>query len=240
MILFLTSSPSGPLDKPNDEHILDNSNHFVDNLRNYYKENMRGLMISAFPDSYDQNDEMTSFFADCFYNANMPIDFTLWDYRSNDINIHEYDLIILAGGHVPTQNNYFKNIKLKEKLIGYSGVVIGISAGTMNCASVVYAQPELEGESVNPNYQRFIEGLNLTNINVLPHYQMVKDYYLDGRRLFEDITYQDSYGKEFIALVDGSYIVQENNRIKIYGEAYKISNAQLTKISNLNEIIIYK
>ena len=240
MILFLTSSPSGALDQPNDEHVLDNSNQFVDNLRRYYKEGMKGLMVSAFPENYEQNDEMKDFFEDCFHNANMPLKFTLWDYRIADINIQEYDLIMLAGGHVPTQNAFFKNIRLKEKMIDYKGVVIGISAGTMNCADIVYAQPEMPNESYDQNYQRFIEGLNLTNINVLPHYQMVNDYYLDGRRLFEDITYPDSYGKEFIALVDGSYILQENDQIKIYGEAYKISDAQLYKINNCNEVLIYK
>lgn len=39
---------------------------------------------------------------------------------------------------------------------------------------------------------------------ILPHYQDIKDDILDGKRLFEDITYPDSYDKEFYALTDGS------------------------------------
>ena len=39
MILFLTSSPSGPLDKPNDDHILD------------FKNGLYQIMISCFRNS---------------------------------------------------------------------------------------------------------------------------------------------------------------------------------------------
>lgn len=84
---------------------------------------------------------------------------------------------------------------------------MGISAGSMNCADMVYAQPELEGEAADPSYERFIVGLGLTERNILPHYQMVKDYTLDGLRLMEEITYPDSAGREFYALEDGSYIL---------------------------------
>ena len=42
-----------------------------------------------------------------------------------------YDVILLAGGHVPTQNCYFKEIDLKEKIKDFQGIVIGISAGSM-------------------------------------------------------------------------------------------------------------
>lgn len=58
-----------------------------------------------------------------------------------------YDVLILPGGHVPTQNNFFNRISLKERMKAFRGIVIGISAGTMNCADTVYAQPELPGES---------------------------------------------------------------------------------------------
>ena len=68
---------------------------------------------------------------------------------------------------------------------------MGISAGHMNCAEIVYAQPEMPGEAVDPDYRRFIPGLGLTKYNILPHYQAVKDDYVDGMRLFEDITFRD-------------------------------------------------
>ena len=69
--------------------------------------------------------------------------------------------------------------------------------------------------------------LGLTKAQVCPHYQKVKDYYLDGQRLFEDITYGDSMGNTFFALPDGSYILSENGMETLYGEAYRIRNGIL-------------
>ena len=34
----------------------------------------------------------------------------------------------------------------------------------MNCAETVYAQPELEGESMDPEYQRFLPGFGITKL----------------------------------------------------------------------------
>ena len=53
---------------------------------------------------------------------------------------------------------------------------------------------------------------------------------LDGRRLMEDITYSDSWGHRFYALIDGSYILVENGRTEIFGEAYLISDGTISKI----------
>ena len=242
MIVFLTSSPSGPLDVPNYDKLLDAKNGFIENLRQFWKDEMRGLIIAAAPDSFDGNDEMRDFFEQAFRNGDIPVTkFDLWDYRSHDISadeLNQYDIIMLGGGHVPTENRFFELIHLREKLKYYRGIILGVSAGTMNSADVVYAQPELPGESVNPEYKRYLRGLGLTKIMVLPHYQMVKHFMLDGKRLFEDITYGDSYGNEFIALEDGSYIRIMDGETRLYGRAYKIADGMLTTICEKNESIL--
>jgi len=242
MIVFLTSSPSGPLDMPNYDKLLDAKNGFVENLRQFWKEEMRGLIIAASPDSFEGNDEMRDFFEQAFRNGNIPVtNFDIWDYRSHDISaeeLNQYDVIMLGGGHVPTENRFFELIHLREKLQDYQGIILGVSAGTMNSADVVYAQPELPGESVDPEYQRYLRGLGLTKIQVLPHYQMVKHFMLDGKRLFEDITYGDSYGNEFIALEDGSYVRIMNGETRLYGRAHRIADGVLTTICEENESIL--
>lgn len=244
MKLFLTSSPSGPLDQPNDDRVLDNTNLFVEHLKSYWKKQMKGLMICANPYSFDSNDEMTQFFYDAFFNSDVPVEsFDIWDNRMihySKEELFKYDIIVLAGGHVPTQNAYFNKIHLKEMIQGFQGIVIGISAGTMNCATIVYAQPELENESIDPNYKRFIPGLGLCELNICPHYQMIKNNLLDGKRLFEDITYSDSFGHKFYALLDGSYIFVHNRKVKLYGEGYCIQDGRLEKICENNQIVILK
>jgi len=239
MVVFLTSSPTGPLDGSRKVTGLDKKNHFVDNLRKFWKPGAKNLMITATPDSYEQNDEMISFFEHAVKTDGFSCQpFEVWDSRTEDFSkekLHSYDVIWLGGGHVPTQNRFFKEISLREKMEGFRGIVIGISAGTMNAADIVYVQPEHEGEAVDPLFQRFIQGLNLTKTQILPHYQMVKDWYLDGMRLYDDITYGDSHGHQFLVLEDGSYLLIQNGTESVWGNAYEVSDGQIRKIKEDEE-----
>ena len=97
-------------------------------------------------------------------------------------------------------------------------------------ASSHYAQPEEAGEAVDPNYVRFMPGLGLTDINILPHYQMVKDFELDGMRLYEEITRGDSFGNEFLVLPDGSYVLIECGEAFVWGEAYVMKDGEFYQI----------
>ena len=124
---------------------------------------------------------------------------------------------------------------LKERLRGYEGLVLAWSAGSMNCAELVYAGPEFEGEAIDPNYQRWISGLGLTKVNILPHFQDLKEEVLDGLRVIEDITYTDSMGHEILALNNGSYIVVDNGIETLYGEAYSILDGCLKQICRNGE-----
>ena len=238
MILFLTSSPCVP---NANRAILNPANGFVDRLKAALPTNPKCLFICSDPDSPALTDNFGQNIADAFTEAGMEFkEFTTLDRRNDgdaQALIWESDLIILAGGHVPTQNAYFQEIGLAELLENYQGVLMGISAGTMNCAWQVYLQPEEEGES-EPEFERFAPGLGLTDVNVLPHYQQVKDYTLDGLRLFEDITYADSMGRCFLALVDGSYIYNDGEGELLFGEAYTIEDGMLEQISQENDIIL--
>ena len=244
MTIFLTSSPTGPLDNSRPVDGLDAMNSFRENLHKYWKPKSRCLMISADPDNFDANDEMIRFFSNVFDKADLKWSaFDLWDARTTDFSkntLHSYDAIILGGGHVPTQQSFFQQISLGANIRDFPGMIIGISAGTMNCAATVYAQPELPGESIDPEYVRYLPGLGLTETMILPHYQMVKDYWLDDRRLFEDITYGDSYGNRFLTLTDGSYLLIENGMETVWGEAYEISDGNIRQICETDSKIIWK
>lgn len=236
MIIFLTSSPTGPLGS----HFngLDHQNHFVENLKKYWKPDSKCCLIAAYPDHYQENDQMCDYFRTVLTHEQFSLDcFDLIDQRYQDITsqkLQQYDVIILSGGHVPTQNQFFQSISLKEKLKDFQGIIIGISAGSMNCASTVYCQPEEPGESIDQQFQRWIEGLALTDINIIPHYQLVKDRYLDDQRLYEDITYPDSLNHRFIILVDGSYILIDDQNW-LYGESYLLENGELKPLCFQNQ-----
>lgn len=232
--IFLTSSPTGPLDGSRWVDGIDDKNQFYINLKKFWKTDARCVIISAFPQNDPANDEMRSFFEETFNRRGLTSSvFDVWDYRTEDVSeekLLSYDVIFLGGGHVPTQNEFFHEINLPEKIQKYKGMIIGISAGTMNSAEVVYVQPEEPGESADPEFVRFVRGLGLTKTQILPHYQMVKDNYLDGRRLYEDITYGDSWNRRFLVLVDGSYLFITCGQEVVYGEAYVIADGVITQI----------
>lgn len=241
MHLFLTSSPCDD-NVPQGVHlpcILDRRNGFVDRLAACYKPDSRAVIVSADPCNAPLNDEMAQTFAGALaYHGLAPRDMTLIDARNERDAariVTLSDFLILAGGHVPTQLAFFEQIGLRALLREYTGVVMGISAGTMNCARTVYVQPELPGESIDLGFVRFAPGLGLTEFMILPHYQRARHFTLDGRRLYEDITYVDSMGHTFLALVDGSYIEQHGGRATLRGEAYRIADGQLTQICREGE-----
>lgn len=241
MTVFLLSSPTGPLDRSRTVEGFDTKNKLVDNLKRRWVDNARCLLISAAPAEAEFADGMRTHMMQAMGISGLSVGaYDIWDDRTEDFSsevLCSYDVVFLGGGHVPTQNAFFQRIGLRDKIARFEGLVIGISAGTMNSADVVYAQPELEGESVDPEYRRFLPGLGLTEINVLPHYQMIRDCVLDGRRVFEDITYPDSVGRAFYALVDGSYILCENGTETLWGEAYRIADGVLTRVCEENQTL---
>lgn len=233
MKLFLTSSIGGSYKENGKRYptMLDGSNDFVELLKSMWKEEMSCLLIAAAPADYETNDSIASIFQTAFMLSGVPLShIDICDNRRAGITAQElanYGIIILCGGHVPTQNAYFHTIGLSEKIEDYDGIVIGYSAGSMNCANLVYAMPELDGESLNPDYKRFILGLGISDHIIIPHFGFLKGEWLDGKRCIEDIALPDSEGKEFIALTDGSYIFVENGKSVLHGEAYLLRNGSI-------------
>ena len=237
MTVFMTSSPCviGA-----ERAILSPANDFIENLKAALPPRPRALFICADPENHGETDAFARDIGAAIVEAGIPISRSaVLDGRNEEeaqLLIWQSDLIVLSGGHVPTQNLYFQKIGLARLLKNYQGTILGISAGSMNCARRVYAQPEAPGES-SPDFQRFYPGLGLSEINILPHYQQVYDRMLDGKRLFEDVTYPDSVGESFLSLVDGSYVVEAGGETTLYGQAYAMTDGRFFQISHEGEIV---
>lgn len=219
---------------------VNSKNYFCEKLRVDAPDGSNVLFIASDPDGYERTDFYAEGTRSCFEDSGFIFKSLLTlDHRNSseaERLIHQSDFLILAGGHVPTQNHFFNEIRLKSLLKDFQGTLLGISAGTTNSAETVYAHPEREGETMDPSFQRFLPGLGLTKQMVLPHYQSIKDDMLDGLRVIDDIAYPDSMGRKFYALVDGSYIFSCDGTEALYGEAYLIENGKLTQISSEGEI----
>ena len=229
MTLFLTSSFCD-----REQVLIDPSAGFLDELKKRLKGRLRALFICSHPHAYELSDFYGGSTRDCFEAEGFSFeDFTILDDRNDKeaaFLIRRADLIILSGGHVPTQNQYFEQINLRQLLSPFQGVLIGISAGTMNCAERVYAQPEEEGEALDPHFRRYLKGLGLTDINVLPHYNEIKDMTLDGLRIMEDIAFPDSFKHPILVLPDGSYVLCENGEESIRGQAYWLKDGVMEPV----------
>lgn len=236
MTYFLTSSSCVP-----DSPALNPANGFVDELRKALPDPCRALFVASDPG----NTERTERFAGSIRTGFEMTGFRFSDYQVLDGRNGEQcaalvagaDLLILAGGHVPTQNRFFQDIALRERLTSFDGVVMGISAGTMNCEELVYAPPELEGEAVDPNYRRFYPGLGLTKHMIFPHFQETRYEVVDGLPTLETSLLPDSMGRKLYAMVDGSFILGKDGREELRGEAYLIQDGILTQIGREGEVI---
>lgn len=212
---------------------LPETNGLLKCIKDVWKNDSRVMIISGSPAYYDKNDSILFCLKGAFSLSDLSVsEILMCDERNKEIieRLPEMDVLILAGGHVPTQNSFMKTIGLSERLQDWDGLLIAWSAGSMNCAETVYAGPELPGEAIDPNYQRWISGLGITKTSIFPHFEVMKDEILDGLRLIEDITYADSMGHEIIALNNGSFIVIDNGTEILYGEAYSIKNGEQRQI----------
>lgn len=243
--IFLTSYIGGA-NKVGDTRLpapLMSDNGLVDRLRSAWTENAKLLFICASPDDHEKNDLVCECMKISFPMSGLSVSgIDVCDNRTEARaeHLNEYDAVFLSGGHVPTQNAFMRRIGLREKLASFPGLVIAYSAGSMNCADIVYSAPELDGEAIDPDFQRWIPGLGLTDINIYPHYGWLKDEMLDGMRVMEDITYPDSFRHEIIALMDGSYILIENGHETLYGEGFSIRDGVLRKICGHGESAMLK
>ncbi len=227
MVVFITGSP---FIEGADRALLNSENELLQRLYAVLPQNPRVLFVASNPDDHAGT---CRFGADVFCAfAEAGIAFSRYNVLDGE-NAEEAedlvavsDFIIFAGGHVPTQNAFLNEIGMREILEGFDGTVMGISAGSMNLADTVYAQPEEPGES-DPEFERFLPGLGLTECQILPHYQKVKDNILDGLRLYEDVTYADSMGNCFFVLPDGSYIYQDDEECTLLGKAWRLKNGIL-------------
>ncbi|MBQ8604247.1 MAG: Type 1 glutamine amidotransferase-like domain-containing protein [Oscillospiraceae bacterium] len=233
MKYFLTSSHCPP-DSPR----LYRENGFSEMLKNALGNNpLDILFIASSLDDTGKNDMYGDWEKDRFADEGYDINsFTILDSRNADSAaelVKNCNFIILSGGHVPTQNEFFDRINLAQLIKDFDGVVMGISAGSMNSAATVYAQPELQGEATDPLYQKFIPGLGLTETNILPHYNMVKNDVIDGLRLFEDVTFADSMGRQFLVLPDGSFVYGDGKSEKLCGSGYILADGVMTAVKDI-------
>lgn len=242
MVIFLTSSFIKY--QPMNTYIpspMDESNHFGDNLRKYWVPNSHFLIFASDPADTLMAKHCERELRDAFSLSGFSIEeMRCFDYSyivnyqkehdcDADIAAKEAlkealqwaDVFFLAGGHCPTENTFMKECSLKELISDssiFDGIFIGLSAGTVNAAKEAYLIPELEGESIDPAFVRFTDGLGFTGINIVPHMEYEQTVILDGKNLINEIVAEDSMNRDIYLISDGSYFMIRNGITEFFGE----------------------
>lgn len=222
--LFMTSQLPKLIKDANGNKIpvgCNNENSIVEKIKENTNETIKFVYIASNPDNFEKSDAQSIATGEALRIEGLKInEVVVIDHRFGE-NVKESilsaDIVFLAGGHVPTQNKYFKEIDLKSILKEYEGVVVGQSAGSMNCSKLVYAQPESEDEFNNPEYEKFISGLGLTNIIIMPHMNRAKIDELCGTTTY-DMCVADSFDCPHYGISDGGYILVKDGVATAFGK----------------------
>ncbi|MGM9758732.1 MAG: Type 1 glutamine amidotransferase-like domain-containing protein [Parabacteroides sp.] len=233
MEYFLTSSPSVSMDGA-----INPANGFLDNLRRALSHHIRCIFVTTYPDDIAFSEHCSNCMRKAFEEVGFQFEwYELLDRRTApyvEEMVHDSNFIIFGGGHVPSQNAFLHELGMPRLIKEFDGVVLGISAGSMNCARVVYAQPEEPGEALDKNYVRYLPGLGLTEVQILPHYYLCKDMLVDGLKVYDDIAMPDSKHqlRRFYVFPDGTYLYGMYGMETIYGEFFLIENGVLRKVAD--------
>lgn len=232
MIKFLTSN-LGHYHKVNGEKVpneIDNTNGLVNQIKKYLKKNDCILFICADSKDSQKVDNYSNLLFESLRLSG--IEFSMYytlDERNKESAeelISMADFVFLSGGDTYLQNKFFTEIKLKDILKSYDGILMGQSAGSINMAESVFNSPE-DMEESEPV---FFEGLGVTDINVEPHFVLSEEDFDDKEIYQRRFTIEESNNRDIYALKDGSHILLDGDRSVIFGEAYLIKDEIITKL----------
>lgn len=231
MRLFLASNIGG-IKKENGKKVpvsFFENNNFLKNMKESINDYDKFVIIASDADNYEQNDYYLKLDMDVL--AMSGINFkenVVLDNRNKDdiVNVlKNSSLIFLSGGDTLKQNIFFNEINLKEYIKNIDACIVGISAGAINSAKIVFNSPEEEKDLTNPS---ILEGLGLTTINVEPHFDCDKI-----SKIQMDAILKESNNRVIYGLPDKSYIF--NN--KVYGKCYRVYKENIELISNDDEVV---
>lgn len=232
MVLFLTSNIGG-IKKENGQKIpveFYSKNQFLLNMKKSLKNNKKFVLIASNPFNFEQNDKFLEMDIEALKLSGLSFDECLILDNRNKTKVSEVlkdsSLIFLCGGNTYIQNQFFNEIDLKNYIKDLDSTIVGISAGAINSADIVFNSPEEDNDLSNPY---ILVGLGLTEFNIEPHFDIHNDNILQMKSILDE-----SYKRVIYGLPDGSYIVGN----KVYGRCYKIYQGNIEIICNDNECFL--
>lgn len=198
---------------------LDKVNGFTDKQKEFLKKdiknNMNIVFISSSFDNYERNDikhkELVKLFNDINikFNNIYLIDNRV-DSNSSKELIKKSDIIFLMGGDPKQEMDSIIEYDLVSDIKTKEGIIIGVSAGSMNQITNVIYKDEIDNNIIVK-----YKGLGFFDTNIYPHVDINNKDYL------QEIFEVSKYGK-ILCLPNSSFIRIEDNKVDIIGEHYYI------------------
>ncbi|SHJ90292.1 dipeptidase E [Clostridium amylolyticum] len=197
-------------------------NDFSKVLRKYIKTGMKfAFVASEFENIHEKTDwycnHFLKMFSDCgiTFGSVDVIDSRMSKEKAQD-TVRNADVLWLAGGDTPTQFAYLESYGVIPCIREHKGVVIGISAGSINMAKTAVCTLTCEHDKLE-----IYEALGLVEFSVEPHFD--KDNITD-----ELLVLSEEY--PLYGICDDSAIISTEGNTSYIGDIFFIDNRHITRV----------
>lgn len=197
-------------------------NDFSKVLRKYIKTGMKfAFVASEFENIHEKTDwycnQFLKMFSDCgiTFGSVDVIDSRMSKEKAQD-TVRNADVLWLAGGDTPTQFDYLESYGVIPCIREHKGVVIGMSAGSINMAKTAVCTLTCEHDKLE-----IYEALGLVEFSVEPHFD--KDNITD-----ELLVLSEEY--PLYGICDESAIISTEGSTSYIGDIFFIDNRHITRV----------
>ncbi len=181
------------------------------------------LVASEFEREHDKTDYYSGYFLEWFRNAGISFERAyVVDGRMTpqeaQAAIRDADVVWLSGGDTLAQFGYFEKYGLVDIIRQHPGVVIGMSAGTINMAKTAVLYDPAYGVYNATVYR----GIGCVDISTDPHFE--------PDRIAATIL-NASVERVIYGLCDNAIIVCKDGKTEYYGEVYRLSGGEVERIN---------
>ncbi len=224
---------------------FENANGFIDNLKKELSATNKMVFITnrwqsstpkdqpkdeVFNDYHYTNEESANAVKDCFKLSG--IDFNEMIIVDSEYNgslkedIANADMVYVQGGHTPRGLKILKDINFVDCIDSYNGILLFTST-----SAKLPATKALSTHHGNMKEWEIEESLGLRDYSIRPHFDYsLKEYLLDKKfrnriKLIKDF----SNVIPVYALAGDAYMIDKDNKFKIYGKCYLFKDGKMRK-----------
>lgn len=185
------------------------------------KRNRFAFVASEFEKTPEKTDYYFGFFLKMFEEKNIHfedayvVDGRMTAKEAQDA-VAKADVVWLSGGDTPTQFNYLREYGLCNVIKSHDGVIIGMSAGSINLARTAICTV-----SCGHDRQEIYSALGCADISVEPHFV---------RTAVSDEVTELSDKHVIYGLCDDSVIVCTDGNTEFFGEIYRLSRGNIERV----------